>query len=171
LLFLFALTFLLGFIQGSQIGVVWALGVHSLLGKLARPAESLNFYRTAQQCELSQAGSTLEKLVHFGYLYVMYPSASDAKDVVMRLNVAVIARNVVQERYLARLSHFAKLLQNPMDCGQRDVGIPATNCRTDLVGARMALRSEQGLYDCEPLGCDGNSPLTTPRDELAESLN
>ena len=48
----------------------------------------------------------------------MYPSASDAKDVVMRLNVAVIARNIVQERYLARLSHFAKLLQNPMDCGQ-----------------------------------------------------
>ena len=34
----------------------------------------------------------------------------------------------------------------------------------------MVLRSEQGPYDCEPLGCDGNSPLTTPRDELAESL-
>jgi len=48
----------------------------------------------------------------------MYPSASDAKDVVMRLHVAVIARNIVQERYLARLSYFAKLFQNPMDCGQ-----------------------------------------------------
>ena len=36
----------------------------------------------------------------------------------MRLQVAVIARNIMQERYLARLSHFAKLLQNPMDCGQ-----------------------------------------------------
>jgi hypothetical protein len=47
----------------------------------------------------------------------MYPSASDTKDVMMRLNVAVIARNIVQERYLARLSHFAKLLQNPMDRG------------------------------------------------------
>jgi hypothetical protein len=98
--------------------VVWALGVHSLLGKLAPLAESLNFQRTAQQCERSQAGSTLEKLVRLGYLDVMYPSASDAKDVVMRLHVAVIARNIVQERYLARLSHFAKLLQNPMDCGQ-----------------------------------------------------
>ena len=93
-------------------------GVHSLLGKLAPPAESINFYRTAQQCELSEAGSTLEKLVHFGYLYVMYPSASDAKDVVMRFHVAVITRKIVQDRYLARLSHFAKLLQNPMDCGQ-----------------------------------------------------
>jgi hypothetical protein len=94
------------------------LGVHSLLGNLAPPAESIDFQRTAQQCELSQAGCTFEKLVDFGYLYVMYPSASDAKDVVMRLHVAVIARNIVQERYLARLSHFAKLLQNPMDRGQ-----------------------------------------------------
>jgi hypothetical protein len=67
---------------------------------------------------LSQAGSTLEKLVHFGYLYVMYSSAADAKDVVMTLHVAVIARNIVQERYLARLPHFAKLLQNTMDCGR-----------------------------------------------------
>jgi hypothetical protein len=111
-------TFLLGLIRGSQIVVVWALDVHSLLGKLAPPAESLNFQRTAQQCELSQTCSTLEKLVHFGHLDVMYPSALDAKDVMMRLHVAVIARNIVQERYLARLSHFAKLLQNPMDCGQ-----------------------------------------------------
>jgi hypothetical protein len=98
--------------------VVGALGAHSLLGKLPPPAESINFQRTARQCELSQAGSTLQKLVHSGYLYVMYPSAADAKDVVMRLHVAVIARNIVQERYLARLSHFAKLFQNPMDCGQ-----------------------------------------------------
>jgi hypothetical protein len=98
--------------------VVGAGGVHSLLGKLAPPAESINFYRAAQQCELSEAGSTFEKLVHFGYFYVMYPSASDAKDVVMRLHVAVITRKIVQNRYLARLSHFAKLLQNPMDCGQ-----------------------------------------------------
>jgi hypothetical protein len=110
--------FLLGLIQGSQLGVVWALGVHSLLGKLAPLAKSINFQRTAQQGELSQARCIFEKLVHFGYLYVMYPSASDAKDVVMRLHVAIIARSIVQERYLARLPHFAKLLQNPMDCGQ-----------------------------------------------------
>ena len=37
---------------------------------------------------------------------------------VMRLHVAVKARNIVQEGYLARLSDFAKLLQNSMDCGQ-----------------------------------------------------
>jgi hypothetical protein len=92
--------------------------VRSVAGKLAPPAESIDFQRTAEQCELSQAGCTFEKLVHFGYLYVMYPSASDTKDVVMRLHVAVIARHIVQERYLARLSHLAKLFQNPMDCGQ-----------------------------------------------------
>jgi hypothetical protein len=49
--------------------------------------------------------------------------------------------------------------------------IPATYWRTDFISARMVLRSEQGLYDCEPLGCDGDPPLTTPLDELAESLN
>jgi|SRR5579863_2926591 len=98
--------------------MVWALDVPSLLGKLAPSAESINFQRAVQQCELSKAGSTLEQLIHFGYLYVMYPSAADANDVVMRLHVAVIARNIVQERDLARLPHFAKLRQNPMDCGQ-----------------------------------------------------
>ena len=91
--------------------------MHSLLGNLAPPAESIDFQRTAQQCELPQVACTFEKLVHFGYLYVMYPSASDAKDVMMRLDVAVVARSIVQERHLARLSHFAKLFQNPMDGG------------------------------------------------------
>jgi hypothetical protein len=89
----------------------------------------------------------------------------------MTLHVAVVPRNVVQESYLARLSHFAKLLQNPMDCGQRYVGMLATHCPADLVGARMVFRSEQGPYDCEPLGCNGDPPLTTSRDEFAESLN
>jgi hypothetical protein len=92
--------------------------MRSLLGKLAPLAESLNFQRTAQQRELSQAGSTLEQLVQLGYLDVVNPSASYAKHVMMRLDVAVIARSVVQERQLARLSHFAKLVENPMDCGQ-----------------------------------------------------
>jgi len=95
-----------------------ALGLPSLVCRLAPPAKSLDFHRTPQQRELSQAGCTFEKLVHFGYLDVMYASASDAKDVVMTLDIAVIARNIVQERYFARLSGFAELLQNPMDCGQ-----------------------------------------------------
>ncbi len=114
------------------------MGVHSLFGKLASLAKSINFHRTAHHCELSQAGSTLEKLVHFGYLDVMYPSASDAKDVVMRFHVAVIACDIVQEGYLARLSHIAELLQNPMDCGQRDVGMGATHGRKDLAACRGA---------------------------------
>ena len=58
-----------------------------------------------------------------------------------------------------------------MDCGQGYMGMRATYCHTYLVGARMVLRSEQGSYDCEPLGCDDNPPLTTPRDELVESLD
>ena len=89
----------------------------SLFGELAPLAESVDFQRAAQQCELSQARRTFQKLVHFRYLDVMYPPASDTKDVVMRLHVAVIARNIVQERYLACFSYFAKLLKNPMDGG------------------------------------------------------
>jgi hypothetical protein len=41
--------------------------VRALLGKLAPPAEGFDLKRTAEQCELSQACFTLEKLVHFGY--------------------------------------------------------------------------------------------------------
>jgi hypothetical protein len=48
----------------------------------------------------------------------MYAPATNAQDVVMRPDVAVIAREIMQKRYLARLSHLAKLLQNPVDCGQ-----------------------------------------------------
>ena len=94
------------------------MAAHPLFRKLAAPAESLNFKRTAKQCKLSKVGYALEKLVRFGDLYVMYPSASHTKDVVMRLHVSVIARNVVEDGYLARLSHFAKLLQNPVDRSQ-----------------------------------------------------
>jgi hypothetical protein len=43
-----------------------ALEVRALLCKPAAPAESFNFQRTAQQCELAQVGSTLEELVNFG---------------------------------------------------------------------------------------------------------
>jgi hypothetical protein len=84
---------------------------------LTPPAESLDFQRTAQYCELSQAGGPFEKLVHIGHLDVLYPPASDANDMVMRLDITVIARNIMQARYLARLCDLAKLLQNPMDCG------------------------------------------------------
>jgi hypothetical protein len=94
------------------------LGLHSLLRELASLAESLDFQRTAQQCELSEAGCAFEKLVHFGNLDVLYPSAADAEDVVVRLDVAVIAGNVVEEGYLAGLADFAKLLENAMDGGQ-----------------------------------------------------
>ena len=94
------------------------MAARSLFGKLAAPAESLDFQRAAKQCKLSKVWGTFEKLVCFGYLDVMDPSASHTKDVVMRLYVSVIARNVVEEGYLARLSHLAKLLEDPVDRGQ-----------------------------------------------------
>jgi hypothetical protein len=91
------------------------LEVRSLIGKPAAPAESFNFQRTAQQCELSQARGPRKKFVHFGHLDVTDAAASNAQDVVMRLDIAVVARNIVQQRYLARLPYFAKFIENPMD--------------------------------------------------------
>jgi hypothetical protein len=76
--------------------MVWTLGSHSLFGNLATPAQSLDFQRAAQQRELSQAGCRFEQLVHRGHLNVIDAPAADAKDVMMRLYVTVIARKVVQ---------------------------------------------------------------------------
>lgn len=105
------------FVEGSPIGLMRTVGVHSLLGKLATLAQRMDFQGTAQQRELSQARYPFEKLVHLGYLYldVMYSAASDAKQMMMRLDVAVIARNIMQERNFARFAHFAKLFENSMD--------------------------------------------------------
>jgi len=152
------------------MGIVY-LGMRSFLSELAPSAESIDFQRTAQQCELSQARCTFEKPVNFRYLYVLDPSASDANDVVMRFHVAVITRGIVQRRHLPCLSQLAKLLQNPMDCGQRYVGMLAAHGRAYVFGARMVPRGEQRSYDREPLRCDGNPALMTPRDKLAESLS
>ncbi len=90
----------------------------ALFGNLALFAKSLDFQRTAEQRELPQAGCTFEELVYLGHLDVVHPFASHANDVVMRLDVAVIACDIVQQRDLARLSNFAKFVQNPMDSRQ-----------------------------------------------------
>lgn len=95
-----------------------AFSVHSFFGKLAALAKGFDFHRAAKQGELPQAVSTVEKFLHFRNLDVLYPSAAYAEDVMMRLDVAVIAGNVVQEGYLAGLSHRTKLLENPMDGSQ-----------------------------------------------------
>lgn len=49
--------------------------------------------------------------------------------------------------------------------------MPATHRRVDLVGARMVLGIEQGLYDGEPLGRYRNPALAAARNELTESLS
>lgn len=51
------------------------------------------------------------------------------------------------------------------------MGMPAAHRRIDLVGTRMVLGIEQGLYYCEALGRYGNPAPAASRDELAESLN
>src|SRR5215469_5469071 len=89
----------------------------------------------------------------------------------MRLDIAVIACDIVQECDLARFSNVAEFVQDPMDGGQRDVGMLAPHGGANLVGAGMVLRSQQGSYDGEPLGRDRDSPLVTAGDEVAKSLS
>jgi hypothetical protein len=169
LLFLFAN---LPFPKNSSSGfqVVGAMRVGALLSNLATAAERVDLERAAQQRELSKVGGPFQQPVHPGYLNVLYSSASDTKDVMMRFHVAVIARDIVKQRYLARLSHLAELLENPMNRCQRNMGMLAAYCGTNPVGARMILRSEQRTYHCEPLRGDGQSAFTTSRHEFGESL-
>jgi hypothetical protein len=101
----------------------------------------------------------------------MYSSAPDAKHVVMRLDVAVIARDIMEEGYFAGFADFAKLLENPMDRSHRYMRMSAAYRGTYLVGARMVLRSEQGPDNREPLGRHGDPTLTTSRDKVAKALN
>ena len=101
----------------------------------------------------------------------MDPAASNANDMVMTLDVAVIARDIVEVGYLAGLAHFTELLENTMDRRQGHMGMRAADRRTDFVGARMVLGGEQGIDDGQPLGCDRNPLLTTSRVEFAEPLS
>ncbi len=94
------------------------MGDHTLARSLTALAESLDFQRTAQKRELSQTGCTFEQLVHLGYLDIIHPSAANAQDVMMRRHVAVVARQIVQQSYLAGLSDLAELLQDPMNCSE-----------------------------------------------------
>jgi hypothetical protein len=143
----------------------------ALLGHLAASAERLDFQRTAYQGELPQTGSTFEELVHFRYLDILNAPAANANDMMMRLDVAVVTRGIMQKRYLARLADLAEFLQNPMHGRQRDMGMAAADSRIDLVGARMVFRGEQNLNYREALGRDCKAPLATSGDEFAESLH
>ena len=143
----------------------------SLLGDLAASAERMDLQRTAQQRELSQAPRTFDKFVHVGNLDVVYPPAADAKNMMMRLDVAVIAGDIVQERYLARLTDVAEFVKNAMDGGQGYVRMLAAHSNTDVFRARVILRSEQGLYHRQPLRSDGDTAFAASRDEFAESPN
>ena len=131
--------FLPGLIRRCRFGLLSARGVPSLVRKLAALAESLDFQRTAQQGKLPQAGCAFEERVYFRHFYVLHPLASHAHDVVVGLHVAVIARNIVQERYLPSLTDFAKFVQDPMDRGQGNMRMPPAYRGADVVGARMVL--------------------------------
>ena len=147
------------------------LGACSLLGKLTPLAEGVYFQRAAQQCELPQARCPYQKLVDFRYLNVMYPSALHAQHMMMRFDVAVIARDIVQKGHLARLSYLAEFVENSMDGGQRYVGMLAAHGGIDLVRAGMILGSQKGSYNGEPLRGYRDTALSASRDELTESSN
>jgi hypothetical protein len=99
----------------------------------------------------------------------MYASASDAKDVVMRLDVAVVARAVMQMRNFARFPHLAQCFERAMHGCKRHVRMLAADASVDVIGARVVLRSEQRLNYRAPLGRDGQAALTASLCERFET--
>ena len=115
---------------------------------------------------MAQAGGTFKQFVDVGYIYVIDPLTSYADHMVMRLDVAVVTRCIVQQGYLACLSHLAKFVEDSMDRGQRHVRMIAAHSRANFIGARMIFRSEQRLYHRQALRCDWNTTLAAPRNEV-----
>src|SRR5271169_4589269 len=82
-------------------------------------AQRLNLQRAAEHFEIADGRAALQHLLELGYLDIAHPPALHAYHVMMRGEVAVVARAVVQRGDLARLANLAQRLQGPMHGGKR----------------------------------------------------
>jgi hypothetical protein len=90
----------------------------STLLQAAPFAHGLDFERAGEEFELAKMWDTLDERVDLGHLDVLNPPAANAKYMMMRFNMAVIARTTMKRSDLARLADLAKLFENPMHSGQ-----------------------------------------------------
>ena len=104
--------------------------------------------------KLAQMRHPLDERINFGHLDVLNSPATHAKYMVVRLDMAIVTCAAMKRGDLARLAHLAKLLENPMDGGQRYVRMFAAHRSIDFFGAWMVLRSDQRLDDGQALRRD-----------------
>ena len=88
----------------------------------------------------------------------------------MRLHVAVIARNVVQECYFARLADVAQRFERAMHSGERNMRMLQPDGGENRVRARMVARIEQHFDNREALRRDGQAASAASLGKLREPL-
>ena len=132
----------------------------------APPAKSVNFQRTAEHRELPEAGRTLNEFIRRRHLDIANLFALHAHHVMMRFRVPIVARALMQRRYLARLAGLTELLEDAMHSSQRYVGKLFANRRADVLGAGMAFRGQQRLDDRETLRGDGQAAFMAALHEI-----
>src|SRR5260370_39444819 len=134
-------------------------------------AHRLDFERRSQHGEFSQLRTPLEQPIERGNLDIANPPAFDAHHMMMRRDIAVVPRVIMQHGDLARLTNLAERLQRAMHRGERDGRMLAANRGEDRVGPRMLPRSEQRLDNRKPLRRHREPTLAASRSKLRKPLN
>src|SRR6202030_3984636 len=88
----------------------------------------------------------------------------------MRREIAVEARAVVQGGDLARLADLAERFERAMDGRQRDMRMPPAYGSENGLGARMVSGREQRLDNRESLRRDGESAIAAALGKLGHPL-
>src|SRR5260221_14238557 len=130
--------------------------------------QRLNFQRAAEQLEIADGRAPAQHLFQLGDLDIAHPTALDAYHVMMRCQVAVVARAVMERGDLARLANLAQRLERAMHRGERYMRMLAAHDFAYRIGARMLSRRQQRLDDREPLRRHREAALAASLGKLRE---
>src|SRR5271155_5642738 len=86
----------------------------------------------------------------------------------MRCQIAVVARAVMQRGDLACLADTAKRLERPMNRRERDVRMKQAHLRENLIGTRMVARLQQRLDNRQALWRNRESAGATTCGEVTQ---
>ncbi len=96
--------------------------------------------------------------------------ATHTNDVMMRIEIAVLAGAVMQQRHFARLADSAERLERAMHRRERYMRISPAHRGINVLGGGMVGRGEQYLdYRCSLRGY-GQATLAASRGKLADAL-
>lgn len=80
--------------------------------------------------------------------------------------MTVIARTIMQKRYLASLADLTELIQNAIDRSERDVGQLRTYDGVDVFGAGVVFRGQQRANNRQSLRGNGQAARVAALHEL-----